>query len=376
MGYGSTYKFIDYMQVFQKHGISAGSKIMTLGDQTVALRDKEAVKYLLQFIDSYAKSDPAKYEKLIGQRIHVSGVYADAGFSFTSIDLNEVDHSIPVDLNFWPNDLVPAIQYDVVTNEGTTEHVANQMNAFSIIHYLARQGGLMIHEIPLVQYGAHAMVTVTPLFIKKLIDGNKYEVIQARLKSHDLSEAKAFHHDESLEFIEGFTDLMEKSSMAAMVYLVLKKTSDSAFVPPLDIALDSKESLAAADDYIDRYRGPASASQVAAAKRQLRSPEPTVTNAIVAKIDGKIKTFDRVRRAALMARKAPSPQSQPAPAGSPASVNITNVLPSSLSGEISVVHRFPFSLRKAFLALGLLIGGSALGVAVLVIIALVIMRRG
>ncbi|MDO8875005.1 MAG: hypothetical protein Q7V40_02720 [Pseudolabrys sp.] len=373
MGYGSTYKFIDYMQIFQKHGISAGSKIMTLGDQTVALRDKEAVKYIQQFIDTYAKCDPAKYEKLIGQRIHVSRVYADAGFTFTSIDLNEVDHSIPVDLNFWPNDRVPAFQYDVVTNEGTTEHVTNQMNAFAIIHYLARKGAVMIHEIPIVQYGAHAMVAVTPLFLKKLIDGNNYEIVQAKLKSHDLAEAKAFHHDESLEFIEGFTDLMERSSIAAMVYLVLKKTSDNAFVPPLDIALDSKESLAAADDYIDRYRGPASASQVEAAKRQLRSSGPTVTNAIVAKIDGKIKTFDRVRRAALMSTKV-SP-SQPGPGGTqPAQVVVTNVLPSSLSGEISVNHRFPFSLRKAFLALGLLIGGSALGVAVLVIIALVIMR--
>ena len=39
-------------------------------------------------------------------------------------------------------------KYHLVTNFGTTEHVANQLNAFEIIHELTAPKGVMVHSVP------------------------------------------------------------------------------------------------------------------------------------------------------------------------------------------------------------------------------------
>lgn len=70
------------------------------------------------------------------------------GFKHTTIDLDTRHDAIPLDLN---TDQVPEPlrrQFDLVINTGTTEHVANQAQAFRIIHDLTRKGGVMFHDVP------------------------------------------------------------------------------------------------------------------------------------------------------------------------------------------------------------------------------------
>jgi hypothetical protein len=64
------------------------------------------------------------------------------GLSYSSIDIDGSPGSIPLDLNYdeVPTELIG--KYDVVTNFGTTEHVANQLQSFKIVHDLATPGGL------------------------------------------------------------------------------------------------------------------------------------------------------------------------------------------------------------------------------------------
>jgi len=62
------------------------------------------------------------------------------GFQYASIDIDGSPNSIPLDLNY---DMLPdwaRKKFDVVTNFGTTEHIANQLNAFKIIHDLTAPG--------------------------------------------------------------------------------------------------------------------------------------------------------------------------------------------------------------------------------------------
>src|SRR5271163_3575236 len=62
------------------------------------------------------------------------------GFDYASIDIDGSPNSIPLDLNY---DSAPAEakgKYGLVTNYGTTEHIANQLNAFRVIHDLTRPG--------------------------------------------------------------------------------------------------------------------------------------------------------------------------------------------------------------------------------------------
>ena len=87
------------------------------------------------------------------------------------MDLNAENGSIPIDLNLWPNDDLRGFfsSFDLVLNFGTTEHVSNQLNAFAILHYLSKPGGIMLQHVPMIHYSAHAMNVITPKFLEKLI---------------------------------------------------------------------------------------------------------------------------------------------------------------------------------------------------------------
>ena len=71
------------------------------------------------------------------------GFYEWLGFRYACIDIDGSPGSIALDLNYDITPLNETGSYQLVTNFGTTEHVANQLNAFKIIHELCAPGGLM-----------------------------------------------------------------------------------------------------------------------------------------------------------------------------------------------------------------------------------------
>jgi len=97
------------------------------------------------------------------------------GFSYKAIDIDGTPHSIPLDLNY---DEVPFKEqgnYQIVTNYGTTEHVANQLNAFKIMHDLVSVDGLMIHNLPAQGMHNHGLVNYNPKFFWLLARSNGYQ---------------------------------------------------------------------------------------------------------------------------------------------------------------------------------------------------------
>lgn len=296
MGYGSTGCFMEHMYIFDNNGIRPGATICELGDQTVRIPEKDGLKYIIKFIEHYGEEfDSGKYEPFIGNKLHVRMVYEDAGFSYISVDLNETDDSWPIDLNEWPNSALPDCQFDVVTNFGTTEHVGNQLNAFAIIHYLTKPAGLMMHQIPTIHYSAHAMNVVTPYFLKKLIDSNRYEILEAKMQSHDIDSALVFHHSPDLEFIDGFTADIQRSTVAAMSCLLLRKIDDASFVPPLDVGADDANVLSIVERYIERFGAASTVQQRKQAFEHYVSNGPTPTEEIVRGVSDKRKRVDRTK---------------------------------------------------------------------------------
>src|SRR5262249_50608749 len=98
------------------------------------------------------------------------------GCRYAAIDIDGSDGSIALDLNY---DDVPASElgrYHLVTNFGTTEHVANQLNAFKVIHDLAAPGGLMIHHLPAHGMLDHGLVNYNPKFFWHLARSNRYRL--------------------------------------------------------------------------------------------------------------------------------------------------------------------------------------------------------
>ncbi len=103
------------------------------------------------------------------------------GFEYAALDFDGHRHSLPLDLN---KDQVPAKlrgRFDLVINAGTTEHVANQDNAFRVMHDLVRFGGVMIHELPAAGMLTHGLVTYTMKFFWHLCRENNYQVLRLEM---------------------------------------------------------------------------------------------------------------------------------------------------------------------------------------------------
>jgi methyltransferase family protein len=159
------------------------------------------------------------------------------GFEYAAIDIDNSPDSIPLDLNF---DAVPASakgNYNLVTNFGTTEHVANQLNAFKIVHDLTAHNGIMIHEVPAQGMFNHGIVNYNFKFFWLLARSNGYEIIHADFMSAE---------DQS-NFPENIEEFLDASKLAASRpahdykvadagwLVVLQKSLNMEFVPPIDV---------------------------------------------------------------------------------------------------------------------------------------------
>lgn len=175
------------------------------------------------------------------------------GFEYASVDVDGSPGSIPLDLNF---DDVPGAQcgkYHLVTNFGTTEHVANQLNAFKIIHDLAVPGGVMIHDLPAQGHINHGLVNYNPKFFWMLARSNDY-----RWFYFDYREVESGTHGLPQNLVDDVSryerDFMGRGQnyrlIEANMVVALQKRFDSPFVPPLDLP----DSAVISEALADRYR--------------------------------------------------------------------------------------------------------------------------
>jgi len=84
----------------------------------------------------------------VGAKRPAKNVYKSLGVNHTSIDINGLHGSLPIDLdNPVPSELLD--KFDVVTNYGTIEHVNNQYQVWKNVHDMCKVGGIMIHGLPM-----------------------------------------------------------------------------------------------------------------------------------------------------------------------------------------------------------------------------------
>ena len=160
-----------------------------------------------------------------------------AKYEYMSIDVDTQFNSIALDVNFDGLPKKLRNKYSLVTNYGTTEHVANQLNAFKVIHDLTALNGVMVHALPSQGMLNHGLINYNPKFFWMLCRSNDYEVIDFR-----------YGYDKTgYEFPDNISDFMDifhvnsKSLFRttrvvdAYIYVVLRKKHLSCFVPPLDV---------------------------------------------------------------------------------------------------------------------------------------------
>jgi len=98
-----------------------------------------------------------------------------------------------LDLNFDPLPADDAERYDVVINFGTTEHILNQWNCFTVMHDAVRVGGVIFCQLPASGYLEHGYFCYTPLFFRELAQANHYEILDIFLNdagSSDIRDSK------------------------------------------------------------------------------------------------------------------------------------------------------------------------------------------
>lgn len=109
----------------------------------------------------------------------VKAFYLDNGYdSYVALDVNTDMDAIIYDLNHVQ---VPDKTYDLVTNNGTGEHVFNQAAVFENVHSLCKDGGYMIHVQPFTPWLNHGFYNFNPILFRDLAAANDYMVHQILL---------------------------------------------------------------------------------------------------------------------------------------------------------------------------------------------------
>ena len=186
---------------------------------------------------SFARTGPRSDTNVLAGAPLARAFWTWLGLSYASIDIDGSPGSIPLDLNY---DEVPTEfigKYDVVTNFGTTEHVANQLQSFKIAHDLATSGGLMVHVLPASGGLNHGLVSYNPKFFWMLGRSNGYKIAFMTMGQ---SERNSGLPENLLEFLALYEpkagkDFAAFRMPATSIVVALQKVFDTPFVAPLDV---------------------------------------------------------------------------------------------------------------------------------------------
>lgn len=230
MGYGG-YQLNLFSKMSQKGFFEKVNRVMELGTQEINCKGYE--KIIKNLIPDALKTEVSDQEiSKIANRGSARSLYELLGFHYCCVDIEEKYGSICLDLNF---DSVPLDHhnlYDLVTNFGTTEHVANQLNAFKVIHDLTKVGGYMWHDVPFTGYVNHGLVNYTTKFFYSLCKSNRYQLcdlhIQPIVAMRKLPEDVVTALNVPDDFAEKFQ--YRDSGLSVLI----QKVQDIPFVPPLD----------------------------------------------------------------------------------------------------------------------------------------------
>lgn len=153
---------------------------------------------------------------------------------YFAIDTNESCYSIPMDLNYNIKTKYNFNeQFDLVTNNGTGEHVFNQLSMFENMHDLCKLNGYMIHVLPF-NSPEHGFYNFNPNLFGALALQNNYEIIKSVIAKSDMS------YYQPIEFTpKRQTGIVEKWNIPTNDYysaecaVIMKKKSDEKFSIPM-----------------------------------------------------------------------------------------------------------------------------------------------
>jgi hypothetical protein len=176
------------------------------------------------------------------------------GLDYLSYDITGAPGSKIFDLNFHTVPDEDRQTATLVTNIGTTEHVANQLNAFRTIHDLLKIGGVAIHSVPFTGMLNHSLINYHPKFFFSLIVNNRYRLRYVQFTSPtrhaDLGVGNTVYDGDYLKMarnVPGSGTWSDKPLYAGLINLVIERVFPDQFVPPVDFAPGYFGDIAAGD---------------------------------------------------------------------------------------------------------------------------------
>lgn len=191
----------------------------------------------------------AKPSKINDQSSEV--FYKGMGYShYLSLDVSEKHNAELYDLNIRYEKAIK-VHYDLVTNNGTGEHCFNQDAIFFNAHQFCKNGGIMLHVLPFVNWINHGFYSFHPTLFVDLARANKYEIVLFSLANRWGFEASIMNRTREqvtreIKARKNRNDIRDAIFIVAadekrrthspfpnvMIVCAMKKTQDSEFVQP------------------------------------------------------------------------------------------------------------------------------------------------
>lgn len=123
-----------------------------------------------------------------GKYPSVKAFYLANGFTdYVALDVNTNKDAWIADLNY-PVSLSVIRQFDLVTNNGTSEHLWNQHQVFTNAHNLCKVDGVMLHILPFTPWLNHGFFNYNPIVFRDLAAANGYTILRARIGNREGDE--------------------------------------------------------------------------------------------------------------------------------------------------------------------------------------------
>jgi hypothetical protein len=210
--------------------IGVGARMVELGSQNISqTTGHDLLSFLSEFRDEPNAGDLPELDSIAAGGT-MARLMKLCGVTYLALDIFEAENTLLFDLN---TDSVPEHlrgQFDLVTNFGTSEHVIDQYNVFSVVHGFAKPQGLIYHDVPMGGYFYHGYFSYTPLFFNHLALANGYEVVFKHFSKVPLAAPLAQQPTEELAQ-NGWPD---PGYHDVGIEYIFRKTSDAPFRIPVD----------------------------------------------------------------------------------------------------------------------------------------------
>jgi hypothetical protein len=243
-----------------------------LGCQTPSIKISEIIKSININKKKISNQQLENLSQLESKNFSTRDYFLSLDFKeYSSIDINGELNSFRFDLNF---DIIEKYnfnnKYDLVINNGTGEHVFNQLSFFKNFHNLTKKNGLMLNILPFIDWINHGFYNFNPIIFADMAASNDYEIMKISLANRWGSEVDIKKEDylilfEQIKPNNPNTDFgriinfaKEKLGANIILKVITRKNSDLPFQIPLQGKyLEDVKSIKS--NYSDQKKGSADA---------------------------------------------------------------------------------------------------------------------